>query len=197
MFFDFLPQNGGACKTDYVEQHDKAIRYLDDSFVPFLLQMKCRNVIFADHGGILLNKTNKLTDLNLLSFTYHPDLTKIPLIVRSPEMKKKENKNIISLMELPEIIECLLNKRAYFPQNKQFVKIQRSTIYNPDFHYLYSKIDCSQALNAFEAFVFEDGFILAIYENGYSELLKDYKVITDSVLKKELEKIVSSHVTVN
>lgn len=84
--FDFLTRNGGKIRTDYVEQHRNAMRYLDDVLMPVLEYMKCRLVIYADHGNIIFNQDMKLEHIPPLCLTYHDDLLRIPFIIKSPEM---------------------------------------------------------------------------------------------------------------
>lgn len=63
-----------------------------------------------------------------------------------------------------------MKRGEYRPEKKSFIKILRSEIYNPDFRYLYKKVHYERGLEAFEVFVFEDGYKLAVYADGGVEL---------------------------
>lgn len=196
IMFDFLKKNGGKIRTDYEEQHRHSLQYLDDVLSPVLDRLKCRMVIFADHGNVIFNCQTKLEDLQPLHFTYHDDLIHIPLIIKSPEMPVGIESGNISLMEINEILICLMEQRKFVKKHPVIVKTQRSAIYNPDFQYLYKKCGQEQGLQAYEAFVFEDGSKLAIYENGYVELVEDDVIVKNDRKKKMLRKRIERRITV-
>lgn len=196
IMFDFLNRNGGKVRTDYEEQHRNSLRYLDDIMLPVLERMKCRMLIFADHGNIIFNQKVKLEDLKPLHFTYHDDLIRIPFIIKSPEMPVGVNDKNISLMEINEILVCLMEQTEFVAKQPDVVKTQRSAIYNPDFQYLYKKCGQEQGLNAYEAFIFEEQNKLAIYENGYVELTENDVVVEKIQKKRELFKRIEDRVTV-
>lgn len=197
ILFDYLQENGGKIRTDYEMQHHAMLNYLDDAIIPILQQVKCRMVIFADHGNIIIDQRAKLEELQPLLFTYHQDLVRIPLIIKSPEMGAGTETKKISLMELNGILISLLEKDRFVRRFGSLVKIQRSEIYNPDFRFLYEKNGFVQGLLAFEAFVFEDGYKLGVYSNGFTELasLRD-ELITDQERKRELLSKIEKYITV-
>jgi len=198
IMFDYMPRRGGKIRTDYVKQQQESLRYLDDTLAPFLEQLNLRMVLFADHGNILLNQEEKLEEIEASKFSYHEDLIQIPLAVKMPEMNNGQNNQLTSLMSLNEIIICLLNKTKFVPPMKEFIKVERSAIYNPDFHYLYKKAGKERELQAFEVFIFQSGYKLAIYENGEIEafLIQGDELVEDDELVQELLCKVHDHITV-
>lgn len=197
ILFDYLQENGGKIRTDYEMQHHEMLNYLDDAVIPILQQVKCRMVIFADHGNIIIDQQTKLDELPPLFFTYHQDLVRIPLIVKSPEMGAGTEKKNISLMELNEIIVSLLENDQFVRRFGNLVKVQRSEIYNPDFRFLYEKNGYAQGLLAFEAFVFEEGYKLGIFSNGYTELVSvNDELLVDAGKKSELLDRIKQYITV-
>lgn len=196
IMFDFLSRNGGRMRTDYVEQHSDAMRYLDDILTPFLKRVKCRMLIFADHGNVILDQDKKLEEILPLHFTYHDDLLHIPLIIRAPEMGTGVEDKNISLMEINEILVSLMEKKKFMPKQPDIVKAQRSAIYNPDFQYLYRKCGQEQGLRAYEVFFFEDGSSLAVYDNGYAELAENNHIIEDVQKKRHLYECIKTRITV-
>lgn len=196
IMFDFLARNGGGIRTDYVGQHNDAMRYLNDVLVPFLGRMKCRMFIYADHGNVIFNQDMKLEEIPALCLTYHNDLLHIPFIIKSPELGIGAYNKNISLMEINEILVCLMEKRKFMPKQSNIVKAQRSPIYNPDFQYLYKKCGKEQGLRAYEVFLFEDQTKLAIYDNGYTELAENDHIVEDEQKKKRLYERIKMRITV-
>lgn len=196
ILFDFLARNGGKIRTDYVGQHRNAMRYLNDVMMPFLERMRCRMLIYADHGNIIFEQDMKLEEIPSLCLTYHDDLLHIPFIIKSPEMGSGINNGNISLMEINEILICLMEKRKFMSKLPDIVKAQRSAIYNPDFQYLYKKCGQEQGLRAYEVFLFEDQIRLAIYDNGYTELVENDHIVEDKQKKMHLYERIKSRVTV-
>lgn len=196
IMFDFLARNGGRIRTNYEQQHSSAMRYLDDILIPFLERMKCRMFIFADHGNVIFNQDMKLEDIQPLYFTYHDDLIHIPFIIKSPEMGIGVNDKNVSLMEINEILICLLEKNRFTPKQPVIVKTQRSAIYNPDFQYLYKKCGQEQGLRAYEVFLFEDGSSLAVYDNGCTELAENNRIVENTQKKRCLYEQIKTRITV-
>ena len=165
IFFDFLEKKGGKLRTDYSKQHDDALRYIDDVLDSFLKCLKNRMVIYADHGQIIPNNNN-VANFSKGDWSFGEKLLRIPLAIKSPEIKKEKSEKLISLMELNSIICALLEKKEYCAPVFDYVKVQRSAIYNPDFRYIYNYYRVERELLAFEKFIFSDGYKLVIYENG-------------------------------
>ncbi len=173
MLFDFLPVKGGRLRADYKKQHQDAIRYLDDVLAPFLERLSCRMVLYADHGTLILDKDAEITEIGDTEYTCSEGWTRIPLIIRSPETGVGESGELISLMELNSIIISLLKKEDYVTttfRSRKHIKIVRSELYNPDFRFLYGMIGKERYLQAFECFVFTDGYKLIIFADGCTEL---------------------------
>ncbi|MCM1121518.1 MAG: hypothetical protein NC416_02935 [Eubacterium sp.] len=192
MLFDFLPPKGGKLRTDYEKQHKDSLCYLDDILTPMLNLLDCRMLAYADHGNLILKQTCHVMDLQEIKFTCAEEWLRIPYVIRSPEMGTGRNGKLASLMSLNDIVICLMEQKPYIVQDKSFVKIARSELYNPDFRHLYKKIGKEQCLLAFEAFVFEAGYKLLIYANGVTGLFRtgsDETCSDDTVLKELFHKI--------
>ena len=77
-----------------------------------------------------------------------------------------------------------------------FIKVQRSQIYNPDFKYLYKILGAEQGLLAFELFIFENGYKVVIYSDGKIELYLDENKINKIEMQQYLYNVVKGYVTV-
>lgn len=196
ILFDFLNKNGGRLRTDYEGQHRHTLRYLDDILTPVLERLKCRMFIFADHGNIILDQNTEVRDIAPSQWTYHNDLIRIPFIIKAPEMPVGTDDRQISLMEINEILVCLMEHKSFAARQPAVVKIQRSAIYNPDFQYLYTKCGQQQGLKAFEAFIFDEQTKLVVYEDKYVELVEDDVIVENERKKKELLVQVRDRITV-
>lgn len=198
IMFDYLAVNGGQLRTDYDKQHRDALRYLDDVLVPLLEKLHCRMVIYADHGNIILPEQTDILDIDRTKFSYHNDLIQVPLIIKSPETGVGISEKLESIMSLNKIIIELMRNESVILDKKDYIKIVRSEIYNPDFKYLYHKCGYEQELLAFEVFICSGGSKLAIYSNGVSELFcaDNEDVIADSEKKARLISMVKDNVTV-
>lgn len=198
ILFDYLDKNGGEIRTDYSKQHRDSLKYLDDVIVPFLVRLSCRSVLYADHGNIILEKGTNINDIEKTKFTYHEDLIQVPLAIKCPEMPAKVDSYLTSIMELNNILLGLLNRKEISFARNRFIKVVRSQIYNPDFKYLYKRANFEHELLAFEVFIFEDGYKLAIYQDGKTELYNastDYK-INNLLLQKKLLRLIQNEITV-
>lgn len=198
IMFDYLAVNGQRLRTDYDKQHKDALRYLDDVLTPLLERLKCRMVIYADHGNILLSLAENIWQVERTKFSFHRDLVCVPLIVKSPETGIGYTEKLESIMSLNAILISLMCHRPVDLSKKEYVKLVRSEIYNPDFRYLYHKCGFDQELLALEVFIFTDGMKLAIYSNGKSELFlaENDQEVMDDEKKKALIRRVKSRITV-
>lgn len=198
ILFDYLSRNGGALRADYVKQHKDALAYIDDVLYPLLTPLKCSMVLYADHGNILPGKKTPLEDIEAVKYTFGEELIQVPLAVKSDKNGIGSSNALCSIMELNAIIIALLNQKKVELPTRKYIKVQRSQIYNPDFKYLYHKTGNDRGLMAFEAFIFRDGYKLAVYADGESELynLASDKIIEDEVLKAELMELVKGEITV-
>lgn len=198
MLFDYLEAKGGKLRADYVQQHQDAMHYLDDVISPILERLTCPVVIFADHGNTLLSKETKIEEISTQLLTCHEDLIKVPLAVFDGMSSPLADDKLISLMELNDIIIRLMDKCPYNNPEKRWVKIGRSQIYNPDFHFLYSKLNQEYRLKAFEGFIFDTGEKLVVYSDGKKELYSttDDSPIYDEQLIERLYSEIGSEVTV-
>lgn len=186
IFFDFLPRGGGKLRTDYEAQKRDSMQYLDDLLAPFLERLHCPMVLFADHGSCILKETARMEDVNYPQLTFGEELIQIPLAIRSKEMGIGESHQICSLMDLNEIVIHLLRRERPEEPVRSYIKVLRSEIYNEDFKYLYRELHFEQGLKAFEAFLFQDGWKLVVYDDGVLELYSaagDIRVEDDA--KKE------------
>lgn len=198
IMFDYLEHNGGQIRTDYNKQQKDALKYIDDVIVPLIEKLQCRMVLFADHGNILIDKGMPLESIEKTKFTFHEDLIQVPLAIKSPEMEVKKDTGINSIMELNNIIISLMEKKRVELKKKDYIKVVRSEIYNPDFKYLYKKVDNEQGLLAFEVFIFRDGYKLAVYADGTVELYlaETDTEVHDALIRKRLWEKIKNKITV-
>lgn len=197
ILFDYLPVNGAKLKTDYDKQHKDALCYLDTVIAPLVAQMDTNMILYADHGNIIMKKQSELVDITYPMVTFSKDLIEIPMAVRSSKMKPCENKELQSLADINEIVISLLNNTLLGLKKKQYVKVQRSSIYNPDMIRIYQMLGYQRGLNAFEMFVFDNGYRYVIYSDGYSEVYDDNDImIKDEKLKQQLFNTIKTEITV-
>lgn len=198
MLFDYLPQKGGRLRTDYEQQHLDALHYLDDVVSPLIQPMRCRMLIYADHGNLILKSNCRIKDIKETKLTCDEEWIHIPYIIRSREMGRGRCGKLISLMSLNDIMISLLEEKTYKIPEKENIKIARSELYNPDFRYLYKLMGRERNLLAFEAFIFKDGYKLVIYSDGSMELftIPQDNIEKDNELIKRLFKDVKKHITV-
>lgn len=198
IMFDYLEHNGGQIRTDYNTQQKDALKYIDDVIVPLIEKLQCRMVLFADHGNILIDRGMPLESIEKTKFTFHEDLIQVPLAIKSPEMEVKKDTGINSIMELNNIIISLMEKKRVELKKKDYIKVVRSEIYNPDFKYLYKKVDNEQGLLAFEVFIFRDGYKLAVYADGTVELYlaETDTEVHDVLIRKRLWEKIKNKITV-
>lgn len=166
IILEYIDQNGGKLRCDYRRQHDDSIQYIDDVLTPILEQLKCRMVIFSDHGNLLPHKEKKLEEWSETEYTFHEDRVQIPLVIKSPENGVGLNKGIISLAEINEILLALMEKREYIIPETEYVKLLRSPVYNQALRSLYQKMGQETGLEAYEMFEFSDGHKIGIFANG-------------------------------
>ncbi len=198
MLFDFLPQKGRKLRTDYERQHLDSIHYLDDVLAPFIGRVRCRMLVYADHGNLILEPDCSILDIPETKFTFDEEWIRIPYLMRSPEMGAGKSDQLMSLMSLNEIVISMLNQKKYQIPKQPFVKVARSELYNPDFQYLYREIGKEKCLLAFEVFIFEDGYKLGVYGDGSTILFRlNFEVDFENKAKvqKYINKI-KSHITV-
>lgn len=190
ILFDYLEGNGGKIRTDYCGQQRDALRYLDDVLMPFVEQLPCRMVVYADHGNILVDRETELNDIRETKYTFHEDLLQVPLAVKSPEISVRRDHSLLSIMELSAMVVALMRKEPFEGGTKEYVKVVRSQIYNPDFIYLYKMAGHEQGLQAFEVFVFEQ-YKLAVYSDGTVEVyekISDQRLYDESLKERLLSK---------
>lgn len=197
VFFDFLPVNGEKIKTDYEKQHIDALRYLDDTIVPLIKNLNINMVLYADHGNVILKENTIFDEITYPMLTFAEDLIRIPFAIRKCNEKAESREDLISLIEINDVLVSLLkNKKIVIPK-RQYVKVQRSKIYNPDFQYIYQKLNFEKGLDFFELFVWDTGVKLIVYSDGTKELydLNDNKLHDDEQLNK-LYSIIENEVTI-
>lgn len=181
LLFDYLPSKGGKLRADYQMQHKDALHYLDDVVTPFFERIKCKMVIYADHGNLILDKETKIEDVNDMHFTCSAEWTEIPLLIRNSKLGTGNSDGLMSLIEIQDIVMSLIDDRKYTIPNREYIKIVRSELYNPDFRYLYSSLGKERYLNAFETFVFNNGYKLIFFSNADVELYnRDEKRVSES-----------------
>lgn len=198
IFFNYLEKNGGKIPLDFNRQQKDSLCYLDDVVIPLIEKIKCRMVLYADHGNVLFEKGTVIHNIEKSKYTFHEDLIQVPLAIRSPEVKLGNNLSLVSIMELNNIVISLMNKKEVLLSQNEYIKIIRSRIYNPDFIFLYKKAECEHELLAFEAFIFREGYKLAVYEDGMIEvyLTNGDSRINNSFLERKLLEKVKDKITV-
>lgn len=198
IFFNYLEKNGGKIPLDFNRQQKDSLCYLDDVVIPLIEKIKCRMVLYADHGNVLFEKGTVIHNIEKSKYTFHEDLIQVPLAIRSPEVKLGNNLSLVSIMELNNIVISLMNKKEVLLSQNEYIKIIRSRIYNPDFIFLYKKAECEHELLAFEAFIFREGYKLAVYEDGVIEvyLANGDSRINNSFLERKLLEKVKDKITV-
>lgn len=196
IMFDYLDSLGGGLRTDYAIQQRDALAYLDSVVTPLLQLINCKIAFFADHGNILLHRQDTLYSIEETKWTFHRDLIEIPMAIKAPEIEAGSNKAIISLMELPSIVSCLMNGKKYEYTEKRYIKVVRSRIYNPDFIFLYHKSGHERGLQSFELFLYADGCRLAVYEDGTTEVYLGENKQNDEELCRRLYNEVKNQITV-
>ena len=123
-------------------------------------------------------------------------MIQIPLAIKSPELGSGRSKKLISLMELTSIVSCLMNHTIFDYKEKEYIKVLRSAIYNPDFIFLYQKCNYAEGLQAFELFIFPSGYQLAIYSDGSRKLYLQECEVDDIVACEKMYEIVREDITV-
>lgn len=197
MLFDYLDKHGGKLRTDYVQQNEDAIMYLDDTLAPFIQCLPCQFVLYSDHGNIVLKKDTKLKQIHNNYYTCHEDWIRIPMAVYSFCDSPVICHDLVSLSSINELIISLLETRMPNIKKYSYIKIGRSELYNPDFRFLYKMISEEKRLLAFEGFVFSKGYKLIIYSNGISELFDwNDNVVSDNTCKMNLLRQVEKDITV-
>lgn len=198
ILFDYLPQKGGGLRTDYEQQHLDALHYLDDVVPPLIQPMKCRMLIYADHGNLILKPGCRIEDVKKTKLTCDEEWVHIPYIIRAPELGRGRCNKLMSLMSLNDIMINLLEKKVYKIPENDYIKVARSELYNPDFRYLYKQMNKERDLLAFEAFIFKNGYKLVIYSDGSKELfvIPQDDVVEDKDLIKRFLKEVRKYITV-
>ena len=177
MLFDYLPQNRGQLRTDYRKQHDDALNYLDDTLAPFVKVIPCKLVMFADHGNLIVDYDTTIDDITKQQLVAAEEWIRIPLLIRSNAQGGGECNELMSLMDINDIMIAVMSGEKYTSKERDYIKIGRSAIYNQQFKELYRLMDCGYNGEAFEGFIFEDGHKLIVYSNGNKELYKDFSDI--------------------
>lgn len=197
LLFDMLPVKGGRLRTDYIRQHDDALRYVDDVIAPFLKRIKCSAVFYADHGNLLMSVNSTLTDIKKEYLQCGEEWIRIPFFVKSSHHSYGSYDMLHSIMSINDVIISLLENNEYKPVDKSYIKIGRSQIYNPNFQRLYKLLGEEKRLQAFEGFIFSEGYKLVVYADGHAELydLNDNELFDDDKIE-DLMMVVRREITV-
>lgn len=198
ILFDYLSKNGGRLRVDYEKQQRDALRYLDDVVFPLIKRLDCRMVLYADHGNIVLGRDTDIDSIDETMYSFHEDLIQVPIAIKSPEIEICRDEGLVSLMELNNIIISLMKKENVLIEKKRVIKVLRSEIYNPDFQYLYRNTGNDRGLMAFEVFIFDEGYKLAVFADGKVELYlaKSDKKIRDYLIMNRLLDEIRNSITV-
>ena len=195
ILFDYLSADK-KLHTDYYSQHISSLRYVDNLLSPLINGLNINFVLYADHGNLVLPKTMQISKIKNTSYSFGEEMTAIPLAIKMDGMHPEKNKELISLSEINSIVISLLNQDIYKYDNCEYIKIQRSEIYNQDFKYLYKCMNFEKGIKAFEMFIFRSGYKLVIYSDGEKELYNSNdNLIDDEVLLRDLEAKIREKVT--
>lgn len=182
IMFDYLEKYGGSLRIDYDKQHKDALKYLDDVVTPVLQCLNCNTLIFADHGNLILDYHTCLNEIKEIDFSAGNSLIKVPFALINRKKTPEHCEKLLSLMDINDVVISMLDNQEYSVNDKEFIKIGRSAIYNPDFKYLYGEADKNTELLAFEGFIFKDGWKLLIFSNAQTKL---YNAQTDEPAESE------------
>ena len=198
MLFDFLPQNSGKLRTDYKSQQQDALRYLDDTLAPFIEVLPCNMVLFADHGNLMLDANTRIEDISVPQLSAGEEWIRIPLLIRYSDREAEENNDLISLTSMNDLMLSVMSGLKYQHESPEYIKIGRSAIYNQQFKELYRLLDKGYNGEAFEGFIFNNGYKLIVYSDGKKELYKssDDVLINNEILTEDLFEKVSAEVSV-
>lgn len=193
ILFDFLDKQGGKLRTNYIEQHGDAVRYLDDVIAPIISRISCKMIMYSDHGIGLIPDGTDLKNVPEQFFVAHEDLIRIPMAIIGNGIKNEKNSDIISLMDINSMVISLLENETYETKQSEWIKIGRNKIYNPEMHFIYKMRDIPYDLLAFEGFVFsEEKVKLLIFSDGRKELystVNDEKLEDDDKIESLFERI--------
>lgn len=131
-------------------------------------------------------------------YSYHNSLIQIPLIIKQNEnnLMIGDRYELISLMQLNEMLCNIINNRIVTPKQYDYIKVQRTAIYNPKLKKIYREKGRERELMAFELFVFVDGYKLCVYEDGKIILLHKDEIVDSNKLTKKYYNTVLNNVTV-
>ena len=85
-------------------------------------------------------------------------------------------------MTIGDIVISLMKRQPYRQEKLPFVKVVRSRLYNPDMEKVYKMRGEERSLQAFEAFIFQEGYKLVVYEDGTAAV---FRVSDDSEIEDE------------
>ena len=206
--FDFIEQNGGELRTDYLKQHRDALHYIDDGIVPFLKCINFGTVFFADHGNIIYQPGTMLENTRYTDYTFGQDLIRIPLAIRYAgcldvliERAVCLDNRLISLYSINDIVVSLLKGFEFQGKESKFVRIQRTRLYNPNFQWIMKKLHYEKGLDSFEGYIFDDGYKLIEYGDGGRELytLMDERIDDNDLLNDKINYLahwlISDHIS--
>ena len=184
--------------TDYKLQYIQALNYLDDVLYEFIKHVGCNILFFTDHGNVIPNYIDGVNELIEENFICSEKLIHVPLAMICRGISPKIEEQLCSESDLNEMIISFINKKTWDPPQKHYIKVQRSTIYNPDMKHLFEKLNFSKASMAFEGFVTDDGYKLVLFEDGSRILYKvdDDTIVYNQVKERQIFDMVYQDITV-
>lgn len=194
---DVINFNNNEIINNLKNQKLDADRYLDNILSVLLDNIKSNFVVYADHGYIMPDEY-KIDNKDNSAYSYHNNLIQIPLIIKQNGNKSMvgDRYELVSLMQLNEILCNLINNRMVMPNEHNYIKVQRTGIYNPKLKKIYREKGRERELMAFELFIFIDGYKLCVYENGEMVFLYKDKKVENAQLQAEYYNAVANDVTV-
>lgn len=198
MLFDYLPINGGKLQTDYEIQLKESLTYIDDTLAPFMEEIPCSMLLFADHGNYVVPNKMRFTDIKEIHLTAAEDWLRIPWVVVSKQMDIGEDSSLVTLLDINDTVISLLENRQYFPPQRRFIKFGRSPIYNPNFKKLYEMLNVGYSGEAFEGFIFDDGYKLIVFSDGKKTMysISRDEIVNDIQLLQDRYNEIVSYITV-
>lgn len=174
-----------------------ADKYLDNVLSFLLGNINSNFIVYADHGYLMPDEyKNNEKDSSI--YSYHNNLIQIPLIIKQNgnNLMIGDRYELISLMQLNQMLCNIINNRIMTLKQYDYIKVQRTAIYNPKLKKIYKEKGRERELMAFELFVFADGYKICVYEDGEIILLYKDEIIDSSKLAEKYYIKVINNVTV-
>ena len=147
---------------------------------------------------MILEHDTELKDIDEPKLHAGEEWIRIPFSIRVNGQKPRMDNRLISLVELNDIMLSVMAGNEYKHDEPEFIKIGRSAIYNQQFRELYRLMASDYNGEAFEGFIFRNGYKLLIFSDGKKKLYsaKDDLLVHDDKLTDELLDKVKNEITI-